>query len=173
MRNIQMLTSFITNGESMKRITYIIFITSLLLSANVFADSSKKNEVAKLLDAMNMEDNYQVLIPQMLDIQLQQAPRMAPYKGIMLKFFSKYMTYESLKTDMIDIYTEAFTLQELKDINAFYQTPTGKKTITKMPELMCKGVQLTASRVQENIAELQQMIKAEAERIQQLQSNES
>ena len=80
------------------------------------------------------------------------------------------MSYESLKPEMLKIYSEAFTADELKEINKFYATGAGKKTIEKMPTLMAQGGQIGAARVQENIGELQAMMKAEAERIEKLQS---
>ena len=72
---------------------------------------------------------------------------------------------------MIKMYADAFTAQELRDINAFYQTPTGKKTIKVIPELMSKGAQIGMERVQENAAELQLMMKEESERLLKLQED--
>ena len=109
-------------------------------------------------------------IERMLNLQIQQNPSIAPFKEVMLKFFQKHMSFESLKPDMIDIYSNAFTATELREINTFYSTPTGAKTIRLLPELMAKGGQLGAKRVQDNMQELQQMIKDEAERIQSRQN---
>ena len=80
----------------------------------------------------------------------------------MKKFFSKHLSWENLKDDFIKLYTDAFTEPELKDIYAFYQTPSGKKMVAKMPELTGKGMQLGASRVQANQAELQSMLQQAA-----------
>ena len=74
-----------------------------------------------------------------------------------------------LRDDIADImvkHPEAFTAAELIKINEFYSTDAGQKAIEKMPELMTKGGMIGASRVQENLGELQDMIKAEAERLQ-------
>ena len=154
----------------MRKITFTLCLLSLLLSSRVFADEQKDVEAAKLLDSINMEDTLQASISQMLDVQLQQAPEMAPYKGVMLEYFSKYMSYESLKSGMVEIYSNAFTLEELRDINAFYSTSTGKKTILKMPELIGQGAQLGVDQVQKNIGELTKMIESERERLKKSQS---
>lgn len=152
----------------MKKLANIILILSILLSTNVIADNLKKVEAIKLLNSMKMEQTLNASISQVLEFQLQQNPQLLPYKDVMLKYFAKYMSYESLKLDLVDIYSEAFTLQELRDINAFYQTPTGQKTIEKMPELMVKVLQLGPSLMQDNFFELQQMIADEEKRIQQI-----
>ena len=44
-----------------------------------------------------MEQALEQSISQMLQIQLQQNPALAPYKNIMLQFFKKHMSYENLK----------------------------------------------------------------------------
>ncbi len=119
---------------------------------------------------MGMKEALEHSIEQTLDIQLQQNPTLVPFKEVMMKFFRKYMSYETLKPDMVKIYADAFTANELKELNAFYSTPTGRKTIQKMPELMAKGSQIGAKRVQDNIQELQKMIKDEADRIKVMQA---
>ncbi len=124
----------------------------------------------ELLNVMGLEDALQKSIDQMLQIQLDQEPAMRPYKNVMLKFFNKHMSYEMLKDDMTVIYADAFDENELYEIIKFYKTATGQKTIEKMPELMSKGAKLGISRVKENIHELQDMVKKEAERIEQLQN---
>ncbi len=154
----------------MKKSSVFILITALLFSQAVFSSEESKIEAERLLDAMGMQESFEHTIEQMLDLQIQQSPELVPYKHVMLKFFARYIGYEGLKPQLIDMYAAAFTVSELKDINAFYATPTGKKTLQKIPELVAKGGQIGASRVQENIQELQDMIRAEAERIQKNQS---
>ena len=72
------------------------------------------------------------------------------------------MSWASLKPEFLKIYSEAFSAKELREINEFYSTDTGK-TIQSMPSLMAQGGQIGAARVQANIGELQEMIKAESE----------
>ena len=80
----------------------------------------------------------------------------------MKRFFAKYISYASLKDDLIKMYSEEFTEQEnWKELATFYQTPLGKKVIEKTPKLSAKGAQLGMERVQANQAELQKMIQDE------------
>ena len=154
----------------MKISNIFILLTFLCLSSISSSDSASEKEAEKLLSIVGMKQALEQSTSQMLDVQLQQNPALAPYKEVMLEFFNKHMSYESLKPDMLKIYSEAFTADELKEINRFYATDVGKKTIEKMPTLMAQGGQIGAARVQENIGELQAMIKAESVRIQNLQS---
>lgn len=153
----------------MKYIAFVAAFVTMLTFSPAYGDDRSSFEAEKLLDTMKMDRALQHSIEVMLNLQLQQNPSLAPYKAVMIEFFQKYMSYQSLKSDLITIYAEAFTASELHDINSFYATPTGQKTIEVIPVLMSKGGQLGAKRVQENISELKQMIKKESERIQDLQ----
>ena len=148
----------------------IVLITALGVSSMSLADAASEKEAEKLLDMVGTQAVMEQSMSQMLDIQLQQNPALAPYKGVMMEFLNENMSYESLKPELIKMYSEEFTSSELREINAFYSTDVGKKSIEKMPTLMMQGGQLGATRVQENIGDLQAMIQAESERIQKLQS---
>ena len=148
----------------------IVLITALCVSSMSLADAASEKEAEKLLNMVGTQEVMEQSMSQMLDIQLQQNPALAPYKGVMMEFLNENMSYESLKPELIKMYSEEFTSSELREINAFYLTDVGKKSIEKMPKLMMQGGQLGATRVQENINDLQAMIQAESERIQKLQS---
>lgn len=157
----------------MKLSKLIFLITLLVCCGQSFADDASKKEAEILLTTLELDKAFEQTTIKMLDVQLKQNPKLAPFKQVMLRFFNKYMSYDSLKPEMVEIYSEAFTASELKEIVAFYKTPTGKKSIKKMPELMAKGGQIGAQRVQDNIQELQEMIRIESERLQKRQDNET
>lgn len=154
----------------MKFSKVFVLITALGMSSMSLADAASEKEAEKLLNMVGTQEVMEQSMSQMLDIQLQQNPALAPYKGVMMEFLNENMSYESLKPELIKMYSEEFTSSELREINAFYSTDVGKKSIEKMPTLMMQGGQLGATRVQENIGDLQAMIQAESERIQKLQS---
>lgn len=158
------MTSYLT-----RQIASALILIFALASQALAGDKDSEAAAERLLTTINMESVLQNSVNQMLEIQLHQNPVLVPYKQVMQNFFNKYMSYNSLKPDLVKIYSEAFTKQELDEITAFYSTPTGRKAIQKIPELVSKGAQLGAKRVNDHLPELQQMIKDESTRIQQLQ----
>jgi hypothetical protein len=60
------------------------------------------------------------------------------------------------------MYMQTFSLQELKQINAFYITPTGQKVLTEIPQLVQQRNRLAMSRLQQHIGELQELVGREA-----------
>lgn len=153
----------------LKKLIMTALLTSFLTiqSLNVFAQSESQEQAEILLATAGVKQSLEQSIEQMLQIQIQQSPDLLPYKATMQAFFEKYMGYESLKSDLVKIYTDAFTAEELKDINAFYSTKTGKKTLAAMPQLMNQSAQLGVQRVQANLQELDAMIANRAEELKE------
>ena len=109
---------------------------------------------------MDMEKMLSQSVDQMLQMQVQQNPALAPFQAEMKAFLGKYMSWASMKDDMVKLYAAEFTEPELKELVTFYQTPVGKKSIQKMPVLMSKGAEIGQKRVQEHLPELQSAIQA-------------
>lgn len=152
----------------------LLFALTLWAAASgVLADEARAVQAAEsLLTAANMETLLDDSIDQALALQIQQNPQLAPFEPVLREFFRKHMSYESLKGDLIDIYTDSFTAAELDEITAFYRTDTGQKTVRLMPALMQRGAQMGLNRVQDNLDELETMIKAEVARLQRERGEE-
>ncbi|MEM1270940.1 MAG: DUF2059 domain-containing protein [Bacteroidota bacterium] len=123
----------------------------------------------ELLIQANTERNMQVAMEGMLQAQVQQNPALAQVEDVMREFFAEYLSWDVLKDEMIRLYADAFTEDELREISAFYRTPTGQKSIAKMPTLMMQGMQLGQRQVEENASELERRV---LERLAELEGQE-
>lgn len=73
---------------------------------------------------------------------------------------------ELLETVSVELYDKYFTEEELKDIIAFYRTPTGKKTVQVMPKLVNDTMQKSTEIVLPKIMSvLDELIQEEIKRI--------
>ena len=125
-------------------------------------DASHRAAAESLLNMMDMDNVMSQSVDQMLQMQVKQNPAIVPFQQQMKIFLSKYMSWASMKEDMVKLYQAEFTESELKELVAFYQTPVGKKTIQKMPQLLSKGAEIGQKRIQEHLPELQAAIAASA-----------
>ena len=149
-------------------ITVLAIFITLLCSPVVFSDDGVETEAKNrilgaslLLDNLGMEALTDEMIEQQMDLQVQADPSMKPFKHILIEFMQKYMSYKVLRPKFIEMYASTFTASELRNLNEFYATPTGKKAISTIPELMAKGSQLGLRQLLNNMAELEQMIMDE------------
>lgn len=135
------------------------------------ATPSHTKAAEELLSVMQADKNYNQAVEQLVDMQMRQNPAMTQFRDVMLEFFNKYMSFSSLKAEMAGLYADAFTEDELKSITAFYRTAHGQKMLDKAPELLRSGAEVGARRVQENMGELQNMIRARMQEQGQLEAN--
>ncbi|MCE9544095.1 MAG: DUF2059 domain-containing protein [Planctomycetia bacterium] len=131
------------------------------------ADSSHAAAVHQLFKVMHMEEMMGKSIDAMIEQQVHVNPAIARFRGVMSAFLRKHMNWATIEPDMTKIYMQEFNEDEIKKMTAFYETPLGQKVITKTPQMLAKGAALGQSRVQANIAELQQMIADEEARQRQ------
>jgi uncharacterized protein len=132
------------------------------------ADQASHEQAAKdLMHTMDMKNTIETSFQQMVDSQIKVQPQLAPFRQTMLDFFTKYMNWESLEPDFVRLYSAKFSEDDLKDLGKFYSTPLGQKVLKTMPEVMMESTAIGQQRVQAHIGELQQMIMAESQRMQQ------
>jgi hypothetical protein len=150
-------------GFTMKR---LMVVTVLVLGLFPLAawgaepEASHRQAAADLLKMMNMEKTMRSGSNAMLDAQIHGNPALAPYRDVFEKWVGKYLTWDAVGPRMTDLYMQSFTEPELRDLIAFYKTPTGQKSLAKMPVLMQQGAQLGMEVAQQHKAELEEMIRA-------------
>ncbi|MCC6142265.1 MAG: DUF2059 domain-containing protein [Candidatus Hydrogenedentes bacterium] len=114
----------------------------------------------ELTTLFHMEEVMEQSIADMLNLQIEAQPALKPYEADLAAFLQKHMGWATLKDDMITLYAESFTDQELKDMIAFYKTDTGQKAIRLVPELMSQLSQVSTARVQDHLPELFSALRA-------------
>jgi uncharacterized protein len=72
---------------------------------------------------------------------------------------TRAMRWETLKPELIRIYSDVFTEEELAASVAFYSTPAGRSLLQKMPELITRSMQIAQKQVEAAMPELQQAIE--------------
>ena len=96
-----------------------------------------------------MESSFQNLVPMINTVaqRLQLSPPDAnELMGIYKAWFSEDLDHAKLLKNLVNSYAEIYTEQELVELNKFYQTDLGKKTLSTNQELMRKS---TASGMEE------------------------
>ncbi|MES1240604.1 MAG: DUF2059 domain-containing protein [Acidobacteriota bacterium] len=86
-------------------------------------------------------------------------------KDVVRAWYQRYFAEADLEAEMVKLYMDTFSEKELREIIAFYKTPTGRKTIETLPGLMRRSAELGMEKVQSHRQELEEMLeKAREER---------
>lgn len=134
-------------------ITILTFFTYI---HTISAQSNSDSLGYKLLEIMNAKENYESITGM---IMLEKESDFGMNKELFQQFFLDYFAFDSLKPNIVEVYENEFSLDEIQDLISFYETPLGKKLILKGPILSAKISRLVNKRVQETEPILFQKLK--------------
>ena len=115
-----------------------------------------------LLNTIYSESSFNQVIDQRLATQFKIVPGLKAYEKELRDFISKYLSWSSLKPDMVDTYAREFTEAELREITRYYQSPIGQKALSKLPALRQRSLDTGQRRLQEHLPEFQEMLAKKA-----------
>ena len=141
----------------------ILAVSIALLSLACFPplhaqDEAKRASAEELLKVMRIDEmmaNQKETIKKMAasflpkNLSAEQLKTAQEIQDKAMETVSRQLSWEALKPDFIQVYSEVYTEQELKDLTAFYQTPAGRKFIEKMPELQARTMEIMQKRMAE------------------------
>jgi hypothetical protein len=134
--------------------------------------STKEQDIRTLIElsgaARIATQMVNAMMPQMRDLILKMRPEISKaHLDLLLGEFTQVFAQSAPKfvETMVPLYEQRFTQQEIRDVVAFYRTPTGQKMLAELPGLMNDGMrigqqwgqavaQLAVQRIQTRIKEL-------------------
>jgi hypothetical protein len=146
-------------------LTALAFLICLALKAQTPATATITPAHVKAAEDLLIASGAGELLKANISTMVKQASANVPddkkakFTEIVTAFMNKYMNWDMLKDQMAAMYAQEFTLKELKDLAAFYQSPLGKKLNLKQPVLFQKGAQLGQQAVAAHQSELQQTLQ--------------
>ena len=132
---------------------------------NTITAHQANSEAFTLLATMNMKSSYEGMIKRITQMQVQANPQLKEITPTIEAFFTKYMGWEAQRDDIAALYAKNYTLEELKDLNKFYQTPLGQKTVQLMPQLAAASAKIGQSKMLEHMPGMKAMIELELKKL--------
>lgn len=161
----------------MKRL--MIFILVAFVSCGAFAQASQpasKASIEQLLDITETKQMYEATMQEMTKMVDQSTARImnrippekqAKFKKAMAQLdaiIKEEMSWDKMKSQYVQIYMETFTQQEIDDLAAFYQTPSGKSFIKKQPLVIQRTSAISQEKMgvmMERFSSMMQQVMAE------------
>ena len=85
-------------------------------------------------------------------------PSVAPYEGIVRAWLDGSLASSHFGEDMSNYYSRTFTEKELKELTAFFRTPTGQKFVTQLPDAIQRAADLTGVIMEKNRKSLEDIL---------------
>jgi|TARA_B100001964_G_C13870141_1_gene438307 hypothetical protein len=109
-----------------------------------------------------MGGGFEAMLPiiDQMSSQLQlDAEEKEQLKNIYRDWFENDIDRKAVKEEMAKIYAEAFTAEEINELNKFYSTPIGQKFLEKSPELIRLGAQIGMEAAQKQQGKLMERLQ--------------
>ena len=137
------------------------FIIAVAISIPAFAQPASNQSVKELLKITKSEQFLGQMSQQMNSMMhsnmdkitqgkkltTKQELAMINYSQELGKIMQEELTWAKLEPEMIKIYAEEFTQEEINGMIQFYKTPVGQSMIDKMPIVMQKSMQVGYKRM--------------------------
>lgn len=140
------------------------------------ADLAKRKELAgKLIETLKIGDNFARFFDQIKKMQMNALTRQLKGKQLqnaeevnnaIMDLLNKELNWDNLKGKFVDLYGEAFSVEELDALIKFYESPIGKKLVDKQPEIAQKSMVITQSLRLEIMPKIQALTKEIVEKQQ-------
>jgi uncharacterized protein len=157
----------------MKRIAVLLaFTLALCLPLTAHADeASRRAKAEEMVQLLHMD----TLMKQLMDGMRQQVStttqqlagktltpqdqaRLDEFQQKLYAMIDAQIGWKAIEPDILDLYAETFTDDELDGILAFYKSPAGISMVQKLPGLTTQAMQLTQSRMATLQPQVKQMI---------------
>jgi hypothetical protein len=138
----------------------VLALVPPLLSADA---ESHRAAVRELMELTGVPERVPDVNAQVIALQLQGMPLLEQFRPALEAWMHRYLSWEAVGEQYIDLYVTMFTEQEIEDMLAFYRTPTGRKAVRLLPVLMEKGGEIALEQFRKHQADLQAMILSQGE----------
>jgi hypothetical protein len=131
-------------------------------AASQTASTSHDQAALQFLEVIGMPKLLQEVSAAMAENLIRSNPPLAPHRDVILEWSKQYVTWEAAAPELAQTYKQAFTEPELREIIAFYTTPTGQKMAARLPELMQNAADVGGRLANAHVVDLQKMMTGRA-----------
>jgi hypothetical protein len=120
-------------------ITTLLIVCSYVSIAHAEISAEKRKEVEKMLRLTGMEKLVNQMKSQMIAAIRKDSPDISQDFWDRLE---KKMDSHELIEKIIPVYDKYYTLEDLKAVNAFYESPAGQKVLSTLPQVMQESMKI-------------------------------
>ena len=117
----------------------LALVLSVAFSARADVSPEKRKEIEKMLRLTGMEKLMGQMETQLIASLKAQMPQASQL--FWTKFEQRINTRELIEK-LIPLYDKYYTTEDIRAVNAFYETPTGQKLISTLPQVMQEAMKV-------------------------------
>lgn len=134
----------------MKKIFLVASFWSMC-AVPAFAGEAETKVAMEVTRLVLPAESYNQMVEQMVEGMFAAVSPEAEKKTQLLKMMKEILPYEQVVKLNAELYGKHFSIEELKDLLAFYKTPTGKKLAKVLPVISGEAARTTAQWLPERL----------------------
>lgn len=132
----------------------MMLLVSMVTACAQTGNDEFTKEVNRAIELQNVTSNFSQMMTQQMQPLVNQGMISAQNLSALIKEVEEYAA-PLLKKKMAELYRKNFTLDDLKQINAYLSSPAGQKALKLMPEFAAEGMKIMQTpEAQKKIQEL-------------------
>ena len=132
----------------------MMLLVSMVTACAQTGNDEFTKEVNRAVELQNVTSNFSQMMTQQMQPLVNQGMISAQNLSALIKEVEAYAA-PLLKKKMAELYKKNFTLDELKQINAYLSSPAGQKALKLTPEFAAEGMKIMQTpEAQKKIQEL-------------------
>lgn len=150
-----------------QKYSHVVLMVTLLSAQAQAANTSSANaeRLLELTHAERLAIPVYIQVQQMFAKGFEEAHAPSSKQAVLESYQAKANTildraigWEQLKPNLIKLYADEFTEEELKQMVNFYQSDIGRKMLAKLPELNHRSAQMAQVRLEEVAPEVNKLL---------------
>jgi hypothetical protein len=156
------------------RLIRLLVIVSLVSAALAAAQSGRSGAttntdaraatIERLLEVSEMERLHGETLKAMIAAQVRADSTLALHEDLFRALIAKHLGDVAIKPEVIRIFAETFTDDQLEALTRFYASPIGKQVMATLPTVAVRSSEMAARRLELLMPELTTAIKHRAQR---------
>lgn len=139
---------------------FALFVAAVPSASAQNADSEYKETLTKMLTLSGGLAAVDAMVPQIINMMKMSSPSVSEATWSDLTEKGKKLFAEKLIKAYVPMYKKYFSLDDLKQIIAFYETPVGRKLGESTPAMTMESMQMGQQIGMEFMTEMQQELDA-------------
>lgn len=117
----------------------LILMFSVLSVAHAEISQEKRNEIEKMLRLTGTEKLMNQMMAQMI---MGMKSKMTGIPDTFWGKFQQKIDSHGLMEQLIPVYDKYYTVEDLKAVNAFYESPAGQKVLSTLPQITRESMKI-------------------------------
>lgn len=150
----------------------LVILALLVTVLNASAQQlTKEAKIQRLLDVMNADAMIDQMLEQIKAMTASQVPpgttpeqaaKAREIQSKILDLVKARISWEKMRPQYVRLYGETFSDEEISGMLAFYESPSGRAMLAKMPALVTKVMEVAQAQMKDLLPEIQRVIREAA-----------